>query len=373
MGLRKPAEPGREPGFIVDEAAGKERACTGLLKVGTDALMVISGFLSWEMRLQAAWKAHDGIVRDLHFSPNGKMMVTGSEDHKVRLWDIAVGKGKDVPSTHSGKFENLRYSLEGLQGHSDVVRRCVFSSGGACFVSASFDKTVKLWDAKSGILDRTLVGHTAAVMCVDISPDGSRILSGCLGSTLLLWNARTGVIKHNLQMDSGVWAVDENFAWCCSFHPDGTSFLAGCDDSTLRLFDCDTCQLQGTFTGHSEEIKTCCFNIDGSNILSGSADATMKLWSTATGQLLRTLVGHSDQLLKCVFSPDQNLILSTSTDQTLMLWEASTGRLLRILDGHPANSAPCTRWNCSFSPDGRSVVGARHDGYVEVWWLGMAA
>jgi WD40 repeat protein len=280
------------PDFQMGEAGGRERerASTGLLKVGVDVLSFISTFLSWEkVKLQREWKSPGGRGDACHISPCSRMILTSSGDD-LHLWDAASGILKSA-----------------FKGHTDQVLSCRFFPDGKTIVSASRDETLKVWDVASGCLVRTMAGHTSWVWGVDVSPDNTRILSASWDSTSgdstwKLWNSRTGKLQHTGQMDG--------FSYCCPCPPNESLLLVGCGMS-LRLHDSTTYQLQHVLTGHRDLVMSCSFAPDGATILSGSNDRTMKLWSTTTGQCLHTLAGHSSYVRSCSFSPSGHAIYST--------------------------------------------------------------
>jgi WD40 repeat protein len=141
-----------------------------------------------------------------------------------------------------------------LVGHTEVVFACAFSRSGNRIVSASADKTLKLWDAKTGAELATLAGHTYDVYACAFSPDGSRIVSASGDKTLKLWDAQSG------------------------------AELA-------------------TLAGHRYSVNACAFSPDGRRIVSGSMDKTLKLWDAQTGAELATLAGHPNEVEACAFPP----------------------------------------------------------------------
>jgi WD40 repeat protein len=137
-------------------------------------------------------------------------------------------------SSYGGLLTAVRSSQEmnQFQGHTEVVMSIAFSPDGKRIVSGSDDSTLRLWDAQTGQpIGQALQGHTGSLRPVAFSPDGKRIVSGSDDSTLRLWDAQTGQpIGQPLQGHTGsVSSV--------AFSPDGKRIMSGSDDKTLRLWD----------------------------------------------------------------------------------------------------------------------------------------
>jgi predicted NACHT family NTPase len=221
--------------------------------------------------------------------------VTASWDKTAKLWDTVSGK------------------LVALFAHQDRVNSAVFSPNGARILTASADNTAKLWDAVSGKLIASFA-HQDRVNNAVFSPDDARILTASADNTAKLWDvASARLIASFAHQDRVNNAV---------FSPDGARILTASWDKTAKLWDAASARLIASFA-HQDGVYHAAFSPNGARILTASADKTAKLWDAASGKLIACFA-HQDRVNNAMFSPDGARILTASWDKTARLWDAAT-------------------------------------------------
>ncbi|KAL2829876.1 putative wd40 protein [Aspergillus pseudoustus] len=292
---------------------------------------------SWSAELQTL-EGHSKSVTSMAFSADGLMMASGSDDKTIKLWDAKTGS-----------------QIRTLKGHSNRVSSVAFSADGLIVASGSYDKMIKLWDAKTGSRIRTLKGHSDWVMSVAFSGDGLTVASGSNDNTIKLWDAKTGSRIRTLKGHS-------NRVSSVAFSADGLIVASGSYDKMIKLWDAKTGSQIRTLKGHSNRVTSVAFSADGLIVASGSEDSMVKLWDTKTGSQIRTLKGHSDVVTSVAFSADGLIVASGSEDSTIKLWDAKTGSQIRTLEGHSDGVS-----SVAFSAGGLTVASGSEDSMIKLW------
>ncbi|BDM83557.1 WD40 repeat domain-containing protein [Acaryochloris marina] len=298
--------------------------------------------------VQANWEQMILLQKDwassITISPDGQRIVSGNSDRTIRLWDAKTGKPIGEP----------------LTGHKDQVTSVAYSPDGQRIVSGSWDKTIRLWDAKTGKpIGEPLTGHKDQVTSVAYSPDGQRIVSGSWDKTIRLWDAKTGkpigepLTGHGDKVQS------------VAYSPDGQRIVSGSWDKTIRLWDAKTGKPIGEpLTGHKDQVTSVAYSPDGQRIVSGSEDKTIRLWDAKTGKPIgEPLTGHGGPVFSVTYSPDGQRIVSGSVDKTIRLWNANTGEHL----GNPLTGHDNSVLSLAFSPDGQRIVSGSVDRTIRLW------
>ncbi|MCA1558136.1 MAG: WD40 repeat domain-containing protein, partial [Acidobacteria bacterium] len=329
---------------------------------------------------------HDGPVRDVSYSPDGKFIVTAGWDNTVRVWNAQTGESVKVLKEHTNHVLGVKYSRDGRY-----------------IVSGSADKTVRVWDTATWeVTTLRSTNLRAGVYHVDISSD-SRFIAAASDSQVIIFdwlNDKAGANPLILKLTRPMRA------FCVEFSPDGQYLVTSGAESVARIWNLKTedgkPKLEETLEGHTGIVRNAAFSSDGNLIVTvsegglkagkstGTAvdnknqnqntgtgahdvqsskpedtdeDWTARVWQWRSNAYLLSFPDHTGPLYDGAFSPDGHFVISASRDKTARVWDAKDGRVSVVLVSHEKPLYAAT-----FSPpDGRFVVTVSEDGTARIW------
>lgn len=304
---------------------------------------------------------HADSVTSAAFSMEGSMVATGGMDGKIRVWR------KVAKSERMGDWEFLTE----LQG-PDEVMWLKWHPKGTVLLAGSNDSTVWLWQLPSGNTMHVLAGHTGAVNAGAFTPDGKKILTGCQDGILILWDPKTGQHEFKLTPQDARFGMDQGITSLAVNSASSLAVVGGVDGS-VRAINLTNGTVLGGLEGHGEgeSVEGVAF-VDagiggalGAVALTGGTDGKVCVWDTNTMRLRETLV-HSETITALVTHPPPNghLLTTSSADRTLRTWDLRNGSLVREHKGHQdvINSAALVS-----STGGAKIVSASDDGVCLVF------
>jgi len=221
-------------------------------------------------------------------------------------------------------------------GHTDLVKKVLFTPDGRKLITVSHDKTIRVWDVANGEPLRVLrppIGPRLEGMlyAAALSPDGRTLAvggyppgSGKDGFPIYLVSLSAGRIERLLREHAGVINA-------LAFSPDGRRLASGSHDNTARIWDLADGRCEQVLQGHTKPIYGVAFSPDGRHLVTASDDKTGRIWSVATGETEAVLRGH-DKEVRCVaWRPDGKVVATGSDDHSIRLW-APDGSAFRGFD-----------------------------------------
>ncbi|GFE71671.1 AAA-like domain-containing protein [Chroococcus sp. FPU101] len=284
---------------------------------------------------------HKGLVFGLDFSADGRSLVTGAYDNKVRIWRVGSA---------SAPFGTL---LKTLSGHHTGVTSVTYRPTGNLIVSAEQDGTIKLWRS-DGRLVKTLETR-GGFTNLAFSPDGQTFASVDMNGAVKLWRYDGTTLAtfggHNGEI-RGV-----------AFSPDGKTILSSGLDKTVRFW-----KLGGMpflrILRHPVEVTGLAISPNGERIVTGTSNGKVYLWDQK-GILLRSLDAHESQIQDIAFSKNSKEFATASWDGTVKLWDRN-GNLFNVLKGSTTTLIP--KRTVAFSPDGAYLAAGNFNGGKFTLW-----
>ena len=378
-------------------------------------------------RVRRTLVGHTAASTAAAFSADGAYLVTGSDDATARVWSTATGGLLATSPDHGGLVAAVAISpdnslaasgnLSGrarvfpvtggpaleLAGHGDEIYSLAFAPDGTRLVTASKDRTARVWDAVTGALLWTLADHPGPVLHARFMPDGQSILTVAMDGTGRRWSTRTGRLEWAyLGHLDGIWSADIDAAgerlvtasadatarvWAArqqrhvralyvpghvlthaSFAPDGERIATIDRSGGVRVWDgrgAITAAMEADYT-YLDQPHRVAWSPDGTRLLS-SGGARAMVWDARTGARLLELE-HGTWVLHASWDADGARIVTGGKDHEIRVWDAGTGTLLRTLTGH---EKPVTM--VGMEPGGRVIASASLDHTVKLWDAGTGA
>lgn len=311
--------------------------------------------------------AHLGEVWSLAFSADGRWLAGGNINGLVWLWDITELRRQGVTSEDpSTGQESGSAPVHVLHGHQDTIASLSFGRDSNTLVTGSDDHTIRIWDVLENQTRRTLYGHTDVILCVATQPASNLLASSSPDGTICLWDTESGLpIRTLVGYIKPVTAIafGRDPATLISCSGDHLVRVWHLSDTAANKATCRT-----TLAGHTNRIWSVAIHPHGSLAASAGEDRSIHLWDIAGGRLLQRLNGHKHMITTVAFHPNGKTLASGSLDQSCGLWEITSGerRATLLNDWSPPNRHNGV-WSLAYSPDGRLLAAGYSNGEIALW------
>lgn len=381
------------------------------------------GAVVWDFHAPPSYflERHDGPVAAVAMTPDGRRIVSASDDATVRVWDAANGRQLRLLRGHRDRVWGLAFSRDGrtiatgsldrdvrlwnvetgavtriMEGHDGGVGCVAFSSDGKLLFTASADETARCWDVESGTERRIFHAHKAPITSLAVSTDGRRLLTASSDGALLLWDlTKNGAPRpfpgHTASIHGVMIASDGRTAVSCSadgtarswnldtgatvgvlnvrdlaptsvaVSPDGATIACGYEDYAVRLWDLAAGEVRQILSGHRADVLCVAYARSGARLVSGSQDGRILLWDPQRDEPLRVIAGRRGDVLGVALTADGTRAL-VGGENGARLWNPELGEEIADLSGH---SAPVT--SVALTPDGLTAASASMDGTIRLW------
>ena len=243
------------------------------------------------MRMRAMFKGHKNVVNSVAFSPNGRSLISGSDDRSIRIWNIRDGASKV------------------LQVSRTYFISVAFSPDGWYAAAADLNGSLWIWDSRTYKLVANWEGHVTGVWCTGFSPDGKGLMSGSTDKTVKYWDVSSLGIRQGASTGT---AANEKQGF-----PELRSFLG--HDVRFRLVSPD---VDPETFDTQDRVRSAAFFPDNSQwIVTGSNDQSVRIWDTQSGVCLLMLQGHMGWVRGVDVSQTENFLAAATKDGHVSVWK----------------------------------------------------
>ncbi|XP_071689399.1 transcriptional corepressor LEUNIG_HOMOLOG [Rutidosis leptorrhynchoides] len=271
-----------------------------------------------------------------HFSSDGKLLASAGHDKKAVLWNMDTLQTESTPEEHQYVITDVRFRPNSTQ-----------------LATASFDKSVRIWDAANpSYCLHAHTSHTGHVMSLDFHPKKNDLLCFCdSNNEISYWNLSPFKCTR-ISKQGGSAQV--------RFQPVTGHQLAAASDKIVSIFDVETDRKTHSFQAHSGVVNYMCWDLNGEYLASVSEES-VKVWSLTSGECIHELTSNGNQFHSCVFHPSYSTLLVIGGTQSLELWNMTENKRMTV-QAHDTIIAALAQ-----SPVTGMVASASHDSSVKLW------
>ena len=246
------------------------------------------------------------------------------------------------------------YSLY-IEGHLGGAKAMALTRDNSLVVSASFDKTIRIWSLQTRHQLSILRGHSEVVNSLVLSSDDTKIISCSSDTTIRVWSLperrQLSLLRgHSLWVNSVAITSDDKY------------IISGSNDTSVRIWDLEALQEVAVLKGHTGYVTAVAVTSNSEVIVSGSRDNTLRIWSFLSKAVEAVLEGHSTFIFSLAITGDDQFVFSGGNDGTVKVWDIGGRKEISSLTGHTSTV------NCIAGRTGSWwIATGSNDGTVRIW------
>ncbi|CAL9768468.1 unnamed protein product [Musa acuminata subsp. burmannicoides] len=286
--------------------------------------------------------AHEGGCGSILFQNNSDKLISGGQDRTVKIWDTKSG--------------TLSSTLHGCLGS---LLDLAITHDNRFIIAASSSNNLYVWETSSGRVRHTLTGHTDKVCAVDASKVSSRnLVSAAYDHTMKVWDLVKGYCTNTIIFQSNCNSL--------SYTMDGLTFCSGHVDGNLRIWDSRMGKVVGEVAAHSQAVTSIYVSQSGNLLLTSGRDNLHNLFDLRTLEICGTFRANGNRVAsnwsRSCISPDEKCVTAGSSDGSIYIWSRLNNNMLSILEGH---SSPVL--SCAYGGPGNTLASADKNGNLCIW------
>ena len=325
-----------------------------LAPCGTDSLATISSdgmLLTWNIGPAQEYEtllAHQQPIEEIEFSPDGRYLVTASDDGTAQLWNVEP------------------FHSQSVLDHGQPIWDVDFSPDGQTIATSSEDGTVKLWRTSSSrLMSPPIRGHDGPVYAVSFRPpQGVQFATGGNDGKVLLWDSQAGnpILRRE-------WRLSPFAVNSIEFDHQGKQMIIGLADGSSRIVGLESSDVITLSMSPSDSVYHAILSPDGHYAITASEDGTIRSWQIIPGKSYyqrdfddHFIGSHQGSAYRIDVDPTGKLLVSAGKDGKIFIWDAATSKRVGTISGSDVSIN-----SVKFSPDGRLLVAGDEDGIIRMY------
>ena len=287
-------------------------------------------------------------VNSLAFSPDGQRLAAACRDGKLRFWDVATGA--------------LRFSTDfSTEWNLRSAEAVAYSPDDKLFAAAGYDRTVRVFDRKSGMPYRTFRGHNNVISALAFRPGGTDVATASWDGTVRVWDL-AGDDQVSVRLKGPKQTVES-----LGFSLDGRRLVAAANDGTARVWDAAGKEFL-SLSGLARNDASAALTPDGRRVVCISDKGVPRVYDEKGAELL-SFAGHKHPAVTLAVSPDGKSVASACSfpEPEVAVWDLQTGQAKAVWKPGPERKYMNGVKQLAFSPDSRRLAGAFGVGEVHAW------
>jgi U3 small nucleolar RNA-associated protein 12 len=363
--------------YVTVRTAGKVRSVAWMQTRGTKKLQLLVGTNNnlievyeipqrsktkteevpdYNRTLSVELSGHRNDIRALALSSDDRMLASASSGG-LKIWNV--------------KTQNCLRTLE-----CGYALCCAFLPGDKIVVVGTKEGDIELYDiAASSLLDK-IPAHEGAVWTMQVHPDGKSLITGSADKSVKFWNFE--IVQEEIPgtkrttpklklIQSRILKVNDDVL-SVQFSPDSRLLAVATLDNTVKVFFVDSLKLFLNLYGHKLPVLNMSISSDSKIIATCSADKNVRIWGLDFGDCHKALFGHEDSIMQISFIPhpvdsdDKHIFFSASKDKTIKSWDGDKFEQVQKFKGHHGEI-----WAMTVARTGDFIVTASHDKSIRIW------
>ncbi|MCX6155479.1 MAG: WD40 repeat domain-containing protein [Candidatus Kapabacteria bacterium] len=299
----------------------------------------------WDLEsasVRKVFRGHTNILNDLKFAHSGKIVASASDDRSLIIWDLSIYNLMASKSSQMGTNQNISQAEKSLisssnqfiklsssdekvfreetvlTGHKNSLGSLDFSADDKFIISASNDKSIKIWDVEKAMCKATIVCDKP-IAIVKFCSDGIHFVNFSNGDSVLR-------IRNLNQLDSlKTIKIGSNKITEIGINPVNNTVAVGDKSGKIVIIDIDKNQIIHTLNDSQDGIRALEFSADGKLLAAGGRDKRIFVWNTEKYELKTSFSNHSNFINCLTFFPDNKYLLSGSKDGSVVISDLSNG------------------------------------------------